>query len=75
MLVTIDEFQRNCQKLVEQILHDGEEIVITRSGEAVAKLMPVKGDQGMSVFGCMEGTVTIHGDIVAPIEEKWEADE
>ena len=75
MLVAIEEFQTNCLAFVERMQDDNEEIVITRSGEPVAKLVPVNGNQQKSVFGFMEGSVTIHGDIVAPLDEKWEADE
>ena len=75
MLVAIEDFQKKCLTFVELIQGNSEEIVITRSGEPVAKLVPVNGDQQKPVFGFMKGSVTIHGDIVAPLDEKWEADE
>lgn len=73
MLVAIDEFQKDCLKFLEQIQHDGEQIVITRSGEPVAKLVAVNAEEPKSVFGIMKGTVTIHGDITGPVGEEWEA--
>jgi hypothetical protein len=41
-------------------------------GKPVARLVPV--DEEMpSIFGRMRGTVTIHGDIVGPTGEEWNA--
>ena len=52
-----------------------EEIVITRYGKPVAKLVPYEAkDQKGGIFGFLPGVVRVHGDIVAPTGEKWEAD-
>lgn len=48
-------------------------IVITKRGEPVARLVPVDSAPRL-LFGCMRGTVTVHGDIVAPTGEKWDAE-
>jgi prevent-host-death family protein len=49
------------------------EIVITKRGKPVAKLVPVEEKQP-DIFGYMKGTVTILGDIVGPTGEVWDAD-
>jgi hypothetical protein len=39
----------------------------------MAVLSPLE-EESFSLFGCMRGTVIIHGDIVAGTGEVWEAD-
>ncbi len=52
-----------------------EGIVITRYGKPVAKLVPYEAEEGrVGIFGHLAGTVTVHGDIIAPTGEEWEVD-
>jgi antitoxin (DNA-binding transcriptional repressor) of toxin-antitoxin stability system len=45
-------------------------LVITKRGKPVAKLVPVEEPASRrEIFGCMKGTVTIHGDVVGPIDD------
>lgn len=65
-------FKAQCLELMDRVRAQGAEIVITKHGEPVAKLVPVAPPQVTSGFGCMKGTVTILGDIISPIEgEMW----
>jgi prevent-host-death family protein len=50
------------------------EYLITKRGRPVARLVPADKAPA-SVFGRMRGTAEILGDIVAPVGERWEADE
>ena len=56
-----------------QARNDG--FVNPKRGRPVAKLVPVSKAGVRDVFGCMRGTVTVVGDLVAPLEEPWEADQ
>jgi antitoxin (DNA-binding transcriptional repressor) of toxin-antitoxin stability system len=51
-----------------------KEIVITKFGKPVAKLVPFEEPKKKPIFGCMKGTLKIHGDIMST-GEKWFADE
>jgi len=60
---------------VDRVTRAREIIVVTRYGRPVATLAPVgEGGAVGSLVGSLAGTVTIHGDIVAPTGEAWEAD-
>lgn len=48
------------------------QIVITKRGKPVARLMPLAADMP-DIFGRMKGTVEILGDIVSPTGEIWNA--
>ena len=71
--IAAGEFKARCLKLMDQVRDKHTEIVITKRGKPVAKLVPVE-DTVPDIFGRMKGTVTIHGDIVAPTGEQWDAD-
>ena len=66
------EFKARCLQLMEEVRTTRRPIVITKRGQPVARLVPV--DEAIpSIFGRMRGTVTIHGDIVGPTGEEWNA--
>lgn len=48
-------------------------MIITKRGKPVAKLVPLD-EHPESFIGSMKGTMEIVGDIVSPIDVKWEAD-
>ena len=69
------KFKARCLQLMDEVEATGREVVITKRGRPVAKLVPVAQAAVNDVFGCMRGTVTVVGDLVAPLEEQWEADQ
>lgn len=75
MNIPAGEFKARCLQLMDQVEETGREVIITKRGRPVAKLVPVPEAPARDVFGCMRGTVTVVGDIVAPLEERWEADQ
>ncbi len=75
MDIPAGEFKARCLQLMDEVEETGRELIITKRGRPVAKLVPVTGAGARDVFGCMRGTVTVVGDIVAPLEEQWEADQ
>jgi prevent-host-death family protein len=68
------EFKAKCLHLLDEVQQSRKELVITKRGIPVARLLPVE-EKIPQVFGRMKGTVRILGDIVGPTGEKWEADE
>ncbi len=73
MEVPAGQFKARCLKLMDEVRRSRREIVITKRGVPVAKLVPVEEKKGPSLFGAMKGTVTIRGDIVEPLDVEWEA--
>jgi prevent-host-death family protein len=73
------EFKAKCLKLMDEVERTGQELVITKRGKPIAKLVPAEAkpsEKRSSLIGCMKGTVTILGDIVEPVldpgwEEEW----
>lgn len=66
------EFKAKCLKLMDEVNATGEELVITKRGKPVARLVPAR-EERPSLFGSMKGTVKILGDIIEPVwEPGWE---
>jgi len=72
--IAAGEFKAKCLHLLDEVQQSRKEIVITKRGRAVARLMPVDEEKPV-IFGRMKGTIRILGDIVGPTGEKWDADE
>ncbi len=73
--VSISEFKAKCLALVNQVKRTGIPLVITKKGEPIAQVIPPPEPQKpKSWLGCMRGTGTIVGDIIAPAmeESEWE---
>ena len=70
--VPAGEFKARCLKLMDEVRESGGEIVITKRGTAVARLVPVAQD-ARPVLGAMRGSATIRGDLTAPLDGAWEA--
>ena len=68
-------FKAKCLKLMDEVQKYHKEIVITKFGKPVAKLVPADETKPKSPFGFLKGSVIIKGDIIAPIRERWEANE
>lgn len=74
MQLTTVEFQSKCLELMEQMKESHEEVIITKDGKPVARLVPAEEETTGPLFGFMKGTVKINGDIIAPLDEKWDVE-
>lgn len=65
------EFKTHCLRLMDEVAERHAEIVITKYGRPVARLVPVD-DEAPDSFGALEGTVVYEDpDIVSPDHEAW----
>ena len=71
--IAAGKFKAQCLALMDMVQKSGGEITITKRGKPVAKLVPVTAAEEPAAYGCMRGSVAILGDIVAPIDENWNA--
>ena len=66
------KFKTNCLAVMDEVKARREEVLITKHGEPVAKLVPVTAGQD-DIFGFFAGRGAITGDVVAPVlsSEEW----
>lgn len=65
-------FKARCLGLLDEVERERKEIVITKRGRPVARVVPVRPEPAV-VFGRLKGTGRIVGDILST-GEPWEAD-
>ena len=66
------EFKAKCLGLMDEVAENGGEIVITKNGKPVAKLIAFH-ERPKSLFGSGRGRMKILGDIISPLDVEWEA--
>jgi prevent-host-death family protein len=66
------KFKAKCLKLMDKVHRTKKKYIITKRNKPIAQLVPIEEDTG-SLFGKMKGTIHIVGDILAPIDEVWDA--
>lgn len=65
-------FKAECLRIMEEVRRTQTPVIVTKHKIPIVKIVPFDlGEQ--SLFGKMKGTVHIHGDIVQPIDEVWDA--
>ena len=67
------EFKAKCLQLMDEVADGGGEVVITKNGKPVFRLVPYR-ERPKSFFGADRGRMKIVGDIVSPIDVEWEAE-
>lgn len=70
VVVKAGVFKNTCLELMDDVRDHRKEIVITKHGAPVARLIAPDA-QAPSAFGFMRGTQLRQGDIVAPDFEPW----
>ena len=71
--VTLLEFQAQCLELVSEVVENDSEVVITREGLPVSRLVPFR-ERPKTLFGIDRGRFEIIGDVISPIGVEWEAE-
>jgi len=69
--IAAGEFKAKCLHLMDEVNRTGMELIITKRGIPVARLLPVR-KRTDSPFGWMAGTVRIVGDIVTSDPTEWQ---
>lgn len=64
------EFKAHCLELLDRVERTRESIIVTKRGRPVARLAPLEITKPAS----LRGSVAYHGDIVATLGDKWDAD-
>jgi prevent-host-death family protein len=77
MEVNAAEFRANCFKILDQVTLTHREVIITKRGKPVAKLVHFARQHDKDpLLGSMQGLVETIGDLTEPVIENgaWELD-
>ena len=68
------EFKAKCLKLMDEVQKTGEEIVITKNGKPVSKLVPYRV-KVPTLLGLHKDKISSLGNDIFSSGESWEADQ
>jgi prevent-host-death family protein len=70
--VAATEFKTHCLALLEEVRQTRQPLLVTRHGKPVAEISPYvpKGGEEMNP---LKGSVLHEGDVLSPIDEKWDS--
>jgi len=67
--IAVSKFKAECLDLLREVADTGEEIIVTKRGKPVARLVPVEAPT------TLPGTVTYlvsDEELIEPTEDRWE---
>ena len=70
--IAAGQFKAKCLQLMDEVQKKHLTLVITKHGIPIAKLVPAE-DEPINLYGALKGAIKVKADIVAPIDEPWEA--
>lgn len=70
--IAVGEFKAKCLALVEEVRSRGERVLITKRGEPVAEVIPIRPRKSIKDHE-LRGSVIYEGDLLSPIDVEWEA--
>ena len=71
-VIPAGEFKAKCLKIMDQVERTKMHIVITKRNVPIVEMVPIEKKKRIG-FGWMKGTAHEEGDILAPIDEEWDA--
>jgi prevent-host-death family protein len=71
--IKASEFKAKCLSLMDEVAQSGEEIVVTKNGKPVSKLVPIK-NKPREVYGLHRGMWQLMDELVEPVNENWDED-
>ncbi len=74
-VIAAGDFKQKCLALMDEVAMTGEEVIITKHGSPVCKLIPLSKADRQSRFGWLKGSVKIQGDLTDSQEDLWEVDQ
>ena len=70
--ISLPEFEDNCQFFLEHVNKSGKPLILLKNGAPFTRISPCRPKK-KSLFGMHKSKIRIHGDIISPIDEEWEA--
>jgi prevent-host-death family protein len=75
MEVTAAKFRSNCFKILDEVDKLHKDVVITKRGKPIAKLIRYETDYPSDpLLGALPHAGSTVGDLTAPFEDEWELD-
>jgi prevent-host-death family protein len=70
--VAATEFKAHCLALLEEVRQTRQPLLVTRHGKPVAEISPYM-PKSREEMNPLKGSVLHEGDVLSPIDEKWDS--
>jgi prevent-host-death family protein len=70
--IAAGDFKARCLSLLDEVARTRLPLVVTKRGKPVARLVPVTDEPAVSLLGSAK--YRSESDLLAPIDESWDAD-
>ena len=70
--IRASEFKATCLKIMDEVAESGEPVLVTKNGKPVGQFVPYR-KKLETLSGLAQDQIQIHGDIIDPIDEPWDA--
>ena len=71
--VSASELKARSASVLERVTQQRRAVTVTKRGRPVARLVPIEDGPPRSLLGFAKGMVTVHGDLLEPLDVAWEA--
>lgn len=72
IIVSTSELKARCSKIIDGVARKRNVVEITKQGKTVARIIPAGVDAPVPLFGFAKGCISVNGDILEPVEARWE---
>lgn len=69
-MVAATEFKAHCLALLEEVRQTRQPLLVTRHGKPVAEVSPYMPKEQANP---LKGSILFEGDVISPLEEKWDS--
>jgi prevent-host-death family protein len=70
--VPATEFKAHCLALLEEVRETRQPLLVTRHGRPVVEISPYAAKDAAQA-NPLKGSVLYQGDLVSPVDEKWDS--
>ena len=70
--IKASEFKAKCLQLMDEVAESGEEIIITKKGRPVSRLVPFR-KRPQAPIGHYKDIIQVNDDLFEPLDVEWEA--
>ncbi len=71
--VAASEFKAKCLALLDEVAETGMSLIVTKRGKPVVQLLPLDDSEPPDLLGSVR--YEHENDLLAPIDDPWEADQ
>lgn len=68
--VSLNDFKTHCFKLAERVFRDNVELILTKYGKPIARVMPLASSRPPGL-NALQGTGIMMDDLMKPVQAEW----